>query len=182
MVLYIAGRISDHTTLESGFRSEFNLTDFRSAFAANYGGVYTDYYIYQDSETSSDSLRIKNGDDWIAVWTGDAITGISFATEDAKKWIDVSIDRTSFMADNSESVLLKASVLLANKSGVDTAFDGNIDIPVHTSEGSRKLRFRFISGKASRAVTTTVAGIWRFPAIKVSGYRNNNSATFESIQ
>jgi len=182
MVLYIAGKIATHTTLESGFRSEFNLTDFRSAFANNYGGVYTDYYIYQDAETSADSIRIKDGDDFVAVWTGNTITGVSFAAEDAKKWVDVSVDRTSFMADNSESVLLKASVLLANKSGVDTAFNENIDIPVHTSEGSRKLRFRFINGKASRAVTTTVAGIWRFPAMKVSGYRNNNSTTFESIQ
>ena len=54
MVLYIAGKISDKSILESGFRSEFNLTDFKSAFANNYGGVYTDYYIYQDDETSED--------------------------------------------------------------------------------------------------------------------------------
>jgi len=182
MLFYAAGKISDHTTLESGFRSPFNLTDFRSAFAANYGGVYTDYFIYSVDESTADAIRVKNGDDWVAVWTGDDITGVSFATEDAKKWIDVTADRTIFMADGVEAVLLKASVLLANKSGVDTAFDANIDIPVQTSEGSRKLRFRFISGKASRAVTTTVAGNWTFPASKVSGYRNNNSTTFESIQ
>ena len=181
MVFYVAGKIATHTTLESGFRSEFNLTDFRSAFANNYGGVYTDYYIYSVDESTADAIRIKNGDDWTAVWTGDAITGVSFATEDAKEWIDVTADRTIFMADGMETILLKASMLLANKSGVDTSFNTTVNIPLNTSEGAKKLQFRFISGKASRSVTTKVSGSWRFPAGKVTGYRTNSTVTFESI-
>lgn len=182
MLFYVAGRISGHATVEAGFRSPFNLMDFKSAIAANYGGVDLDYYVYSVDESNTDAVRIKNGDEWVAVWTGDVITGVDFSIEDAKKWIDVSVDKLTFSADNKEVVLVKASILLADKSDVDTSFDTNVDIPIKSSDSSYKIRFKFISGKASRAIKTSMAGTWKFPLSKVPGYRNNNTVSFESIQ
>jgi hypothetical protein len=182
MLFYIVGKISNKSTIESGIRSPFDLTAFRTSVATNYGGVYTDYFVYSIDETTADAVRVKNGDDWTAVWTGNAITGVSFSTEDSKKWLEVSADRVSLMADGKESALIKVSVLTANKSGTDTSFVGTIDIPMSTPEGQKAVQFRFIGGRASRSIKAVKSGVWLIPSQKVSGYRNNNSVTINSIE
>jgi hypothetical protein len=182
MLFYIAGKVSTSATVETGFRSSFDLNPFRQALATNYGGDYTDYYIYSVDETDADAIRIKNGDDFVAVWTGNQITGVSFTVEDSKKCISSTTDRTLFMADNREQLMLSLSILKADKSGVDDAFNEFIDIPIKSPDKIYKMRFRFINGKSSRSIKTDVPGSWIFPSQKINDYRNNNIVNFESIQ
>ena len=183
MVLYITGRVSDKTIVESGFRSEFDLNPFRQAFAANYGGVYTDYYIYQDAETSSDSLRIKNGDQWVAVWTGDVITGVSFAAYDALEWIRFYASKSSILADNRDSSTISAKIYTADKLGIDTTYSGTIDIDISCSRTTAKMRFIFTKGQASKIFKTDTYGLWGFPGTsKLIGGFKVDTAYIASVQ
>ena len=184
--MYFVGKVSDNSFVEnSGTYQPSDPPD--SAVLANIkarlGGADEDYSIYHISNTHSDTLRVLNGDTVTLVWTGNSVTGISFAAEDAKEWISVSVDKTSFSADNLDQVLVSVSVLLANKSGIDTSFNESIDLPIQSPSGTSKYRFYLVSGVSSKLIKTTLGGAWKAPSssVRINGYRVNNTVSFESI-
>jgi len=160
VVFWIAGRISDKVTVEYGFRDEFSLNPFRSAIANNYGGAYTDYYIYSVDESDADALRVKDGDEFSAAWTDDAITGLDFSEQDARKWIRFYASKSNIIVGGSDEVIVSSKVYESDKSEIDTTFSENVDVMINTPLRSYKMRFTFSQGQASRIIVPDVAGEW----------------------
>jgi len=184
MLFYIAAKKADKTIVESGFRSSFNLTDFRAALAANYGGVPADYYVFSTDETDARAQRAKKGDELSPVWAGaamDEISDIEFSKEDAKPILRLAIDKISMMADGIDKVVVTASILLPDKSAIDNTFEGSIDIPCISPLGAIKARFQFLEGEARREISSDIPGPWAFSNGKISGFRVDNSISFDSI-
>jgi hypothetical protein len=183
--MYFVGKISDKSLVEtSGTYLPDDPPDaaILTNIKARLGGVDADYSVYHISNTGSDAQRVLTGDSVALTWTGDSVTGISFASEDAKKWIQSSIDKTFILADGVEEAIINITILTANKSGTDTSFNGNLDINIGTPTGGNKYRFYFYNGVASRSLKTTNAGKFTIPAGRMTDYRIDNTVTLEAIQ
>lgn len=189
---FIAANKVTQTILESGSRnSDFNdsafLNSFLSALSANYSVSVENIVLYSMLDDSAEVLRVANGDQYTLIWSGVAptgiITGLSFAVEDAKEWLQFSADKTTILNDGVEEITVEAKVLTANKSGTDTTFSGDLDIPVISPNGSVKMRFSFSLGVASKIITTTNAGVWVIPSNskRVIDYRVDSTITFDSV-
>jgi hypothetical protein len=185
MLLYVIGRKSDKKVLETGFRSDFDAAAFASAVAANYGGAPADYTVYTVDESDAKAQRVKQGDTFAPAWSGigaaSAVTDLDFTAEDAKKILRYEVDAPAVLVNGGVSVTVTVSVLLADRSGTDVSFEKDLDIPIRTPERAVKMRFSFVKGVASRAVTPTVAGVWIFPAGKLAEFRNENGVSFDTI-
>jgi len=185
--MFIAGRISNHSLVEILGQSS-NMPDewfpkIKSALAANYGGSESDFYIYTITDNSEIAGRILKGDTFTLIWTNDAITSLDFSSEDAKLWLQISADKNSFIADSMETILIIASILKADKSGIDTTFSENVDIPFSTPEGIKKYRFYFVSGVSSKLIKSDMAGKWDVPSelYRIGLLRVDTHISFESI-
>jgi hypothetical protein len=189
---FIAANKTTQAILESGGRnSDFNdstfVNSFLNALSTNYSTPVENISLYSITDSSEDALRLANGDQYTITWSGAAptgvITGISFALEDAKKWLQFNIDKPSILCDGVEKIIVGAQILTTDKGNIDTTFNGDIDIPILSPKGSVKMRFSFYLGVASKMVTTTDAGVWSIPANskRAVGYRVDNTITFDSV-
>jgi hypothetical protein len=170
MLFYITGKIADKTIIEYGFRSPFNLTDLRTAFANNNGGVYTDYYIYSIDETQVDAARIKNGDEFDAVWEEDSIVGLSFAKEDNYRILRFQVkDDTNQLndtvtANGIDKLTIYVSVWNSDLLSIDNTFNETLLLPL-TDPDKRNayVKLTIVNGLASKEFKTTKYGIWNIP-------------------
>jgi hypothetical protein len=186
-MFFVAGRIADkavapsYGVVEFGGRNPWDADSMLANIAINKGGDASDYNLFTAADDSTEATRINRGDEWVPTWTGDAITAIDFSIEDAKKWIQVTSDKTSILSDGVEKVMFKIFILKADLSGVDDTFEGTLDIPVSGIDGSSKLRVHFFKGKGSREYSTTLSTKLIFPATKIAEYRIDSTVTIETI-
>lgn len=189
MLWYVAGNKTDHTIIETAQisidLSNTNVRDsFISALSGNHGVSVSDISLYYVSSTEANVARIQNGDSWALTWDDDAptgeISGVSFAEEDAKKWLQFSADKTTVIADEKDTLTVSVSVLTANKSGVDTSVSGSVDIPVTTPDGGIKARFAFLTGKASKSFKFSKPGVFR-AGLKMTSYRMDNELNIDVL-
>lgn len=186
---YAAGNKTTQVLIESGIISlDFSIesvrTSFISAVATNHGTTPSNVSFYYLAESDSSVTRVRNGDSWALTWSGSApsgeINGLNFTVEDAKKWLQFSVDKTGVLANGKEVLTVSITMLTANKSGTDTSFSGDLDIPVSTPGGGVKARFVFFSGKASKAFKFSTSGTFT-AGHKMSSYRMDNSISVDVI-
>jgi hypothetical protein len=185
-----AGDKTTQVLLESGsisldFTNDSVRTAYITALASNHGVSLSNVSFYYLLDTDVSVLRIRNGDTWVPTWSGSAPTGelngVSFTTEDAKKWLDFSTDKTSAVANSKDRLTISVNVLTANKSGIDTTFSGDIDIPISLPEGQSKARFTFFTGKSSKAFKFANSGSFSIGSRKLLDYRMNNTLNVDVV-
>jgi len=189
MLWYAAGNKTNQALLETA-QVSLNLNDsvvrasFLSALSGNHGVSVSDISLYYVSSTEAFVARIQNGDSWALTWDNDAptgeISGVSFAEEDVKKWLQFSADKTTVIADEKDTLTVSVSALTANKSGVDTSVSGSVDIPVITPDGGIKARFAFLTGKASKSFKFSKPGVFR-AGLRMTTYRMNNELNIDIL-
>lgn len=149
------------------------------------GGVDTDYAIYKLDSTSSDGLRIKNGDELSLHWTANEITSIDFELEEAKLWINVSVDKMIVKKDGVDYLTVTTNMIKADGSGIDTTFNDEIVINILTPAGIKPLLVKFTDGVCEYpfqpADHTNATGNYKIPAGKVDGFRVEKSAEFIGV-
>jgi len=181
---YAAGNKTTQILIESGIISlDFSIasvsTSFISAVATNHGTTPSDVSFYYLAESDASVTRIRTGDAWTLTWDGSApsgeVNGIGFTTEDAKKWLQFSTDKTEIGSDGNDKVTISVTMLLANKSGTDTSFSGNLTVPISDPNGSGKIKFVFSSGLASKSLKFSQPGTVSLGVSKMVDYRMDNS-------
>lgn len=187
---YSAGNKTEQTLITSGaisldFSVESIRTSFINSISTNSGISVADISFYYLAEDDASVIRIMQGDTWSLTWNGGAptgeIDGLSFSTEDAKKWLQFSADKTGIVSNNKDTVTISVTMLTASKSGTDTTFSGDLDIPVSTPEGGVKARFVFHTGKASKGFKFSNPGNISIGRTKMTSYRMDNSLTIDVI-
>jgi len=159
-------------------------SSFLTALSTNHGVAEADISFYYLADTDPSVTRVHNGDSWALTWSGSAptgeVSGVSFATEDAKKWLQFSANKTGVLANNKDILTVSITMLTANKSGTDTTFSGDLDIPVSTPDGGTKARFVFVSGKSSKNFKFSKSGYFSAGS-KMTNYRMDNTLTVEIL-
>jgi hypothetical protein len=170
MLFYIAGKRTDKSTVESGFRTSFENNQLRQSFANNYGGIYTDYFIYSVDESMVDAERIRNAEEFDAVWEGEDIIGISFNKEDAYKVLrfqvkDITgVNNDTLIADGVDNLIISVSVWNPGLVDIDTSFNEMILLPLTDPDNRRAfVKLQLVNGLASKEFKTTKYGIWNIP-------------------
>jgi hypothetical protein len=174
MLFFVAGKIADQTTLEWGIRNNFNLTDFRSAFAKNYGGEYTDYYIYSVDESNAGAVRAMKGDEFVVVWEDGAITGLDFTPEDTYRIMrfeprDENGDvNDTLIANGVDYVDITATVWDPTLTNIDTSFNSDVFVPIiNPDKKLAEVKITFTNGVSVKRFKTTEYGTWNIP----TGYK-----------
>lgn len=108
------------------------------------------------------------------------ITSLDFTPEDSKNYLYFSVSKEDFDADGTDEVRINVQMKTPDLSGV-VDYNDKLNILSVTPNGQAKLGFRFFNGKASKAISTTKAGVWQVPASVVSGYKVKNSVEFNSV-
>lgn len=109
------------------------------------------------------------------------IVSLDFSTEDSKNYLSFSVSEEDFDADGVDELRISVEIKNPNLSEL-VNYNGRINIPSLTPNGPAKIGFRFVGGKASKAISTTKAGGWKVPASRfVPGYRIANSVEFNSV-
>jgi hypothetical protein len=159
---WIIAKVSDHSVIEvSNKIPDFTLGELQTVIPINYGGSSSDYSYYQLSV--NEISRIKDKDEYTLTWVGNNITAISFAVEDAKKWLRLTADKIKAKANGNEKITVTAKVLLYDKSGVDTSYNGTIVATIHKAKKTGYIQFDFINGVCSKDVKTNDDGDWVIP-------------------
>jgi len=189
-MFYVAARKDTQVELEKGgnnldFTNSTQRNAFRSSLCTNYGIVDSNLSLFYVAESNATVARIQNGEAYTLTWTASApdgeVDGFDFSTEDAKKWLQFSANKSSLVADGVESVIISASLLKADKSGIDTTFGSAIDVSVVLPGRNSKLRFLFSSGQASCSMKFDIGGTL-YLGSKVSGYRCDNTLTIDIVE
>lgn len=150
---------------------------------SEHGGTEADYSIYRINDATIFAKRIQNGDDFLLVWSDVApngiISSIDFAPEDSKLWLKFyTLNGISeILANNRDSATLIIEVWLADKSGIDTAFNSIIHLPVTTPSGEAQIICKFSNGVCTKLIKTNTFGNWVFPnnSKRISDYRVFNT-------
>ena len=161
---WVAGKKSGETLVEVLLRRpEWTLAQLQNVIPINYGGVSGDYSFHQMS--ANDEVRVRNGDEYSVVWTANEISSVSFAPEDAKRYVKIYADALEIDGDGVDTSNITLEVWKTDLSGIDTAVTvSNKSIPIQTPDGERWARVSVTNGVATKAFKTTKAGEWQFPA------------------
>ena len=171
MLFYIAGRVSDQTILEFGTHSDFNLTDFRTAFAQRFGGVYTDYYIYSVDVSNADTVRaMKPDEEFTAVWQDGAIIGLDFTIEDTYRIMrfeprdENGAVNDTLTANGTDYLDITASVWNPSLTEIDATFNETLQIPIINPDKKHAfIKALFNSGVSVKRFKTLEYGVWNIP-------------------
>jgi hypothetical protein len=186
---YAAGDKTNQALITSGIISlDFSIASVRASFissiSTNSGVSVANISFYYLTDNDAFVTRVRNGDIWALTWNGSIptgeISGVSFVTEDAKKWLQFSADKTGVLSNNKDILTVSVTMLTANKSGTDTTFSGDLDVPVSIPGGGVKARFVFHAGKASKAFKFSTPGGFSIGS-KMTTYRMDNSASVDVI-
>lgn len=170
--MYLVGRIAEKD--DSDFRNglvEVNgarnlprgVNPFRQAIAANHGGTYTDYFVFEVT-SDLDRGRIENGDEFDLVWVGDAIDGVDFALEDAKWIADFTTDKDDIDGDGADEAIV--SVKVYQSDGVTPAtLNVTKIIPIIKNGRGMYLRLTLVDGEATWSVSQVGGGDVRIPSV-----------------
>jgi len=192
--MYLVGKIADKANEVGGlviksaiYGSNIPSDELILANAVNqFGGDGTDYVIYKMDSTSTDGVRIVNGDEFsLIVDDTDTITSVGFALEDVKKWLNTTVDKSIVKKDGIDFVTVRTEMLLADKSGIDTSFNETILVEILTPAGLKPLYATFTNGVCSYPFQPTdhsnSTGNYKIPENKVDGYRVEQFAEFKAV-
>lgn len=163
--MYIAIRKSNSEILEKNHVvPELSERAVLDSMVRRYGGVDADYSVCFITDSTAKE-RIFNGDEFVAAVDGSGTaTGVSFAAEDAKRYINFALDKTSLTANGIDTATLTVTVRSSNDSQVE-AFNGDIDIPILCGTMATWVTATFVNGVATLPIRAikTFAGLWQFP-------------------
>ncbi len=147
------------------------------------GGDASDYIGVKISDINTIN-RIKNEDDFILL--PDAENGfiVDFSQEDSKLWFNVKANESYIVRDGSSVLPITGEILLADQSGVDISFNGEILIPLLTpSHRIIKLKAKFTNGICQHDFMPEELGIYLMTSedIRIGNYRVLNNIIIESI-
>ncbi|HID93307.1 MAG TPA: hypothetical protein EYP60_04335 [bacterium (Candidatus Stahlbacteria)] len=166
--MYIAGRISEHTVVEvSGFYTTGNppIQIIQKNLVANLGGNPTDYYIFEIEDESSDmAQKVFDGQEFDAVWNGDAIVDLDFTPEESKRWLKVTANKTEVVKDGQDEVDMTIEILKPDGVTRDTDFNGRVRVNIGTPYTPMALRIGFKQGLATRKFKPEAFGRYRYPS------------------
>lgn len=137
---------------------------FLDAYAQKYGGVRADYKLFDLRAISGDAVaaRVLNGDEFNLVWTGNNVSGVDFAPEDAKFLLDVTAPNLEVPADGA--TVVNVTVELFNANGTPRGnFSGSRELEISSPIGAVRHLLNFNAGVAVIPFRTQLAGYWQFP-------------------
>jgi hypothetical protein len=177
-MFYIIGRKSSNEIVEkSQIFTPVDMASYMAALRKNYGEECS---IFALEDNDDQVKRIKNGDEFAAVWDDDEIFGLDFSIEDNKKILKFESDKTSFVADGIDSVNISVSVLTPAEK-LDKTFNDVLDIPVSIGKITAKIRFTFENGVANREIKTMNPGTLVCPLNYRNGFRMDNILTIDAV-
>lgn len=181
---YIIGKISTRAIVEYGPRpNDINFEKFIQAIAANNECIPADLSVMSLNDKNPIIARIKAGDEWVAVWTGNAITDIDFSAYDLKDKIRFNSDKTEIIANSVDTC--KITVRLISAVDADVAQDvSGVYIPVQSPLGIVTKKVNITAGVARFDFWTATPGLWMFPVNgtrTILNYRVKNPVTINAL-
>jgi len=173
--MYIVGRIADQAIIatRNGIVDEIgrdfiaDTNEVLNITAQNFGGAPADYVVYRLDDTT-EVPRYRDGDGWLATWTSDAITAVSFDVEDAKWIADFSLDKDTINGDGVDTAVMTLTVYLADGVTVST-LNANRIIPILKDGGVLYTLMDLTAGVATVSVKRLGGGSYQFPGSKDIG-------------
>ena len=145
---------------------------FNSEVLPKHGGVLSDYSVFIAADQSDIENRVVQGDAFELVWDGNEVVDVSFAPEDAKPILKISIqnNKTLILADGIDSSVLE--LRLVDDDDVLVPFSGDIMAPIRTPKMHSKLvKMTFVNGVCNRTIKTKTSGEWMIPSTKPTSFR-----------
>lgn len=191
-MFFIASRKDTQIELEKGgrnldFTNEAIRNAFRAALCTNHSISDSNLSLYYVADADESVVRVMSGDSYTLTWsaavpTGE-VNGLSFSTEDAKRWVKITVSKSEILADNTDTTVVTIELWKADKSGIATSVTANADVPILTPNGPRKIRVNLVNGVATKTFKTAIAGEWVIPSkTKFNNVRVWEAITVESIQ
>jgi len=127
--------------------------------------VTADYSIAYFGNESVTAKRILNGDQYTVSWVNNEIDGVDFTSEDTKKLIKVSIDKTEINGDKVDTATLTVELWKADNSGIANTITADVSFPVNcpTRRGVIYTPLSIVNGVGTIAINTDIYGKWIFP-------------------
>lgn len=127
--------------------------------------------------------RIQDGSSFDLTFEESQLVSLDFSPEESKRYIKISTDKNRIAADGSDTAVVTIEVWKPDNSGIASGISVVRFIDVMSSfYGSIKYRIEIQSGVASIPFSTTVPGVWTFPANprRYEDLRVNGQATIIS--
>ncbi|MEE9374548.1 MAG: hypothetical protein V3V00_15945 [Saprospiraceae bacterium] len=164
------GRISKKETGDPHMPTDAQV---EAGAAASLGGVAADYTTFRTTNTT-EQARLDAGDEFVATLDGsNDVTSVSFATEDAKQWIEITTDVTDDEMklnddDTYDTLNVTAKIYEDDKTTLDTSYNGTITIcGLNTANKSTPLKLVFASGVKTWQMKPKHRGDYVFPTSKI---------------
>lgn len=179
---WIIGKKSDESIVEiSNKVPDFGITELQTVIPLNHGGVSGDYSYYQ--LPAADLDKIVDGWEYTITWAGNEITGVDFSTEENKRWIKVTVNKTEIDDDGVDSLTLRLEVWKADQSGIDTNVTASAKIPILTPNGEKWVKASVVNGVREVSFSTTKSGEWVVPSrVRFNNVRTMDQASFDVIE
>lgn len=183
-MLFIFARISDHTVVEVASKSStVILADYLAAVAVNKGGVPSDYTVYTLNDGSNAATRIREGDEWVPVWTGDNITDVDFSAYDATDKLKFNCGKSEITANGTDTCKITVKFVNPSDAEITTSISG-VYVPVQSPLGIVQKKIDIVNGVVQFDFGTATPGEWRFPANrikKILNYRVKNQVVINAL-
>ncbi len=143
------------------------MVQYKAGLAANHGVGPDDYDVKDVNDFSaSDQDRVRAADEFVLVWTGDVITGVSFALEDAKNIVDFTTasnqEEAKISSDGVDTVAVKVKVFEPN-GATPLSLNGTEYVAVNSPLGTSVVKLDFTNGVANTNLKSALPGRYRFP-------------------
>jgi hypothetical protein len=140
---FITGRIVDQAIVEkTEISNNVDIAAYKEAIATNYGGISTDYSIYNLDSGSTEANNIRNGYECTFIWTNNEITGVDFSIEYNRKLFTIrtvdpdnkAVVKDTMIGDNIDSIILQIKTCFADET-LDPSVNATALIPVIVPDG-----------------------------------------------
>lgn len=153
------------------------------------------WYVFRLPDNHSDSLRIKNGDEYGFNWNGanipaNSIDSLDFSTEDSKRYVVFSLVDTGpghdeWFANNTDTILIRVQVFLPDQVTLDPSVHNIAKyLTFKHPLGKAKLRVVFSYGESIIEIKTQFPGEYKFPdtTVRYPNFRfANNGFTIDAL-
>lgn len=180
----IFGKTTDQTIIERGRRSDdVDIDKLKQAVAANNSCTPAQVAVYQLPDGSNVTARLRAGDEFVLVWTGNEITAVDFTVYDAKDRLRFNSDKSEILANGIETCKITVRLISASDADVSLNVSG-IYVPVQSPLGIVTKKIDIVAGLVRFDFGTTTPGLWHFPAngVKTIGnYRVKNQEVINAL-
>ncbi len=150
-----------------------NSVGWKQAFAQNNSLDVSNVKIYEMSQ--AEIMRGREQDEFVAVWSGDNLTGIDFSPEDDKRFISFSSDKTRIEANGNEVATITIRLLQNDATTPWSVNVSNKYFKISSSLGNViEKKVDFVSGVATInfSVPSLLAGFWQIPSLSDKRFEN----------